>query len=128
MELREKGTRVILLYLQKVHDKPIYLYWNMRRQGLSIAKSYSIIRIWYGRNNPETSGVECRDNDKHACETICGQYAECILFDENKYSMYMMNLASTIMLFRPEEVEKVRFRHILHCLRVGVGADTDPNR
>jgi len=58
----------------------------------------------------------------------CGQYAECILFDENKYSMYMMNLASTIMLFRPEEVEKVRFRHILHCLRVGVGADTDPNR
>jgi len=48
--------------------------------------------------------------------------------DENKYSMYMMNLASTIMLFRPEEVEKVRFRHILHCLRVGVGADTDPNR
>jgi len=48
--------------------------------------------------------------------------------DENKYSMYMMNLASTIMLFRPEEVEKVWFRHILHCLRVGVGADTDPNR
>jgi len=59
MELREKGTRGILLCLQKVHDKHIYI-------GIWVGKDYqlqNVIRYFADGRNPETSGVECRDND-----------------------------------------------------------------